>query len=148
MIVPLWFVLALGASVCWGINYAVTEKLLHNNVSVFFLGTASSLMFLCVSWGAALWNGSFKSSLAAFQSGQVPVYVFVFYMMSSIAGWFMVNKAIALNNSTTVSILEIIYPLFTIFFTWVFFHTVHLNGTTALGGGLIMAGVILILLQG
>lgn len=52
--------------------------------------------------------------------------------------------SIQVKDATAAGIVELIYPLFTILFTWLLFRENHITAPVILGGGLIFAGVLLI----
>lgn len=51
------------------------------------------------------------------------------------------------KNATMAGLIEISYPIFIVLFTWVLFREVHLTWTSALGGLLIVAGAVIVILS-
>ena len=51
------------------------------------------------------------------------------------------------KNATMAGLIEIWYPIFIVLFTWVLFREVHLTWTSALGGLLIVAGAVIVILS-
>ena len=51
------------------------------------------------------------------------------------------------KNATMAGLIEISYPIFIALFTWLLFREVHLTWTSALGGLLIVAGAVIVILS-
>ena len=146
----IWYIFALGAAICWGVNYAVTEKILQNGVSFFFLMLVSSLMSLAFALSAVFvtQNEVIKHSMSVIKSGTAPFWMVAAYIISGFAGWICINTAIMARNATAASMIEISYPFFTILLTWLFFRESHLNPAVIFGGILIFGGAVLIVWKG
>lgn len=142
----LWFVFTVGAAISWGLNYTMTEKVLHGGVSLFFLmalDAVATLIFLSALFLFGKEN-YLKESISLISTGKVELWKMVAYLISGFFGYFLVNSAIFMRNATSVSLIELSYPLFTIFFTWLLFREVNLNFVTGLGAMFIVSGIILI----
>jgi drug/metabolite transporter (DMT)-like permease len=63
-------------------------------------------------------------------------------------GAYLTYAAMGAKNPTLASLIEVSYPLFVVFFTWVFFREIQLNAMTCMGGLLVLAGVMVILRGG
>jgi len=48
------------------------------------------------------------------------------------------------KNATLAALVELCYPIFTVFFTWFLFQQNHLTPSVIVGGTLIFAGIIII----
>lgn len=144
-----WFFFALGTAIAWGVGYSLTEKILHNGVSSpFFLAalcSASVPLYLFLS----VKGGNVKTSIESLSAGNWGlIAAFIGAIIAYIIGNLFIMQAIALKNATYANLIEITYPLFTIFFTYIFFRNFHLNWTTLAGGALIICGVLLIVYKG
>lgn len=148
--VNLWLVLTICAAMAWGVNYAVTERVLHGGVSLFFMMFLNATVLMFFSLAVLIFGkgNAFAESVSVIKTGQVGIWMVVVYVASAFLGWCLVNSAIGLRNATSVSLIELSYPIFTIFFTWLLFRDVHLNLTILVGGLLIASGVVLIALKG
>lgn len=145
-----WYIFAVGASVLWGLNYVLTEKILQGGVSIFFLMFLSSVVLMVFSLICAFAgnNSIVRHSMDIIQSGKVSLWILAGYICSGFLGWFLINNAILLRNATSASLIEITYPLFVILFAWIFFKDAHLNPYVVLGGTMIVGGSFLVIWKG
>jgi drug/metabolite transporter (DMT)-like permease len=144
-----WFVLALLTAVCWGLGYALTEKILHSGVSTSFLLAGLSIAGVPVFVAMGVMSGTFKTSIDALKEGSNGLsLILVAIIAVFIIGNITIMQAVQLKNATHVNLIEITYPLFTVLFTYLLFKNVHLDMTAALGALLIFAGTELILYKG
>lgn len=150
MMAHAWFFLALGAALSWGLNYVMTEKVLQGGMSVFFLMFLNSIVIAIFSMAAIYVNeGGLKNSFDNFMQNEVGVkWQLVIALITAFGGVFFINMAIYLRNASTVSFVEISYPVFVVFFTWLFFREINLNFYSAIGAAMIMLGSMLILSKG
>ena len=127
----MWFIYALATSLCWGLGYALSEKLLHNGVSPAFVMFVICLGGLPVYFLWSAQGGSLKSSWdIVAQNGDLLKYTIAMVVIF-VCGNLLIMKSVALKNATYANIIEITYPVFTVLFTFLFFKTVHLNYTAA-----------------
>lgn len=142
----MWFVYALLAAVIWGISYAASGRAIERGISpllFFFLyagsGTIISLLALAVTGKAA----SIGSEIRGIGSDWGWLVVAI---VTSGIGGLLIYMAIGEKNATIASLIEISYPLFVAFFAWLFFRETQFNLATALGGLMIMGGVVVVFL--
>ena len=64
---------------------------------------------------------------------------------TSLAGAVCVFLAISSKNATLASLIEMTYPVFVAFFSYVMFRHVHVNISILLGATMVMAGAGLII---
>lgn len=137
----LWLWLALGASVLWGLAYALSENLMKQAIhpslillTYTVLGTVGYglYMYLFVPSPLAPLQQTGWSNL---------LMIALLYMVANL----MVFTSISLVGSATLaSLIEISYPLFTALFVWILYKQNSLNGYTLLGALLMLVGVWLI----
>lgn len=139
----MWFYFALCASVLWGLNYALYEKLLQHISYHLLLGVnmfvGTSFMFFLAGraglkkdWIVLMQNRKLFFLLAA----TITTYFFANYCIS---------QAIQLkNNAAAVATIESVYPIFTLVFTFVFFRHNHFSVNTFLGITCIVVGLFFI----
>jgi drug/metabolite transporter (DMT)-like permease len=139
----LWLIYALAAAVIWGINYAVSGRLLEKGLSpqaLFFIdlvfGTAAVGMVITLT---GKWNATVAQVRALSASDLAWLLVAV---AAATAAGLLIFLSIGAKNATLASLIEVTYPIFTALFAWVLFRQATLNGATLLGALLIFAGVI------
>ena len=131
---------AFGASLCWGVSYAVSEQLLRK-ISVAAVMVTTSTATLAFALCLGLVGNSFAQDFDTLKktSGAFPLVAI------SIVVYVAANCFILLStkskNATMAAMVEITYPLFTALFAWLFFRQVQVTAGTLLGAGLILAGV-------
>ncbi len=147
-IVPviMWMIYAIAAAFCWGLSYAASGVLLKKGVGpmVFFAGY--SLFCAAVALSSLIFSGSIPSALRQFASCRADAGWFFLSVGVGALGAYLTYAAMSAKNPTLVSLIEISYPLFVIFFTWVLFRQFQLNSVTILGALLIMTGVAILVL--
>jgi drug/metabolite transporter (DMT)-like permease len=141
MIDFLWVLVAVGASMLWGLVYVLDKKVLE---------TFSVIEMMCVyysfsaigCWVIFAAMGSSGKDLLA----RLSVPVNFKWMAATVIAAFLANllilRSIQLSNATLAAIVEITYPLFTVAFAYALFKANTLNWDVAIGGTLIFAGVL------
>jgi len=122
----LWFFQALGAAMCWGLGYVLSERLFKAGVAPAFL-QAQWAVLMDNRWGLA-WALGASSTF--------------------VIGNLLIFMAVMGKNATTANMVEVTFPLFTLLFAWALFREVQIGPAQALGGLLILAGVGLIYWRG
>jgi len=142
----MWLVYALSAAVLWGVSYAACGKVIERGMaplSFFFLYA------LCgaIAGGCALAaTGKLAGLGTEIRSiGDSNIWLIV-ALISSAAGTLLIYMAIGEKNATLASLIEISYPIFVAFFTWLFFREMQLSLSTFAGGALILSGVAVVYL--
>ena len=139
----MWAFYAVIASILWGIDYALTEKVLQTVRLPVLLCIELFFGFLTML-GIALFSGSSKTDLAGlFASNKTLVLVVVIVVAFNIANMLIV-LSIGDKNATLSGLIEISYPLFIVLFSWLFFRESNLSAGVICGGFFILAGVSLI----
>jgi drug/metabolite transporter (DMT)-like permease len=137
-----WIIYAVLAAILWGLNYSLAEKLLQSISPITLLALemlTGSIIFLVISYFMQL-----KSDLTIlFTQPKLLWLTMTEIMVVLIASYFIV-VSIHSKNATVAGIIELIYPLFTILFTWLLFNESHVNLPTLLGAMFILVGVIII----
>lgn len=143
MILDMWALFAIIASILWGVDYALTEKVLLKVRFPMLLSIELFFGFL-VMLGIAIFSGSYKVDLAnIFSSSKTLVLVVTIIVAFNIANMFIV-LAIGDKNATLSGLIEISYPLFIALFSWLFFRENNLSAGAILGGIFVLTGVSLI----
>lgn len=140
----LWFFYALAAAVIWGINYAVSGRLLEKGLSpqtLFFVemvfGTLALALLISVT-------GRWPGTLAELRGAQSQLPWLVVAIIASISAGLLIFMSIGAKNATVASLIEVSYPLFTAFFAWALFRQNTINAATLFGALMIIAGVVIV----
>lgn len=139
-----WLFYALGAAIIWGINYAVSGRLLERGMSpqTLFLvdlifGTVMVALLISVT-------GRWTTTLGELRNAQPDLpWLLVAVAATTVAG-LLIFFSIEAKNATLSSLIEVTYPLFTAFFAWFFFRQTTLNTATIIGALFIFAGVLIV----
>jgi drug/metabolite transporter (DMT)-like permease len=139
-----WFIYALSSAILWGISYALSERLLHNGVSVPVLLVIEGLFTIPIFLSAAQLTGTLKPSLNFLFSDYRNFALAAAVASTVIAGNLFILLSISEKNATLATLIEISYPIFSFLFAWLFFRDMQLTWHTALGAVLIVSGVSII----
>ncbi|CDZ75817.1 EamA-like transporter family protein [Legionella massiliensis] len=138
----MWFVYAVLASILWGLNYTLAEKIL-DRISPISLITIEvwigAILFTAISYFTTL-----KKDLAILASDHYILWLTIVEALVVLIAGFFIVASIHLKNATVAGIIELTYPLFIIFFTWFLFSEIHVNSSVIIGGLLIFLGVLII----
>jgi uncharacterized membrane protein len=143
----MWLVYAILAAVIWGLNYTLDERVFKNNISPFtllaFIGLVGGFVFLILSYFNRL-----KTDIQIITHNKTVLIILLSTIVAANLGTLFIALSIQAKNATLAAIIELAYPVFTIFFSWMLFKENYLNLQVVLGGILIMAGAGLIALAG
>ena len=143
MMFNMWAIYAIIAAVLWGVDYALTEKVLQSIRFPLLLSIELFFGFLTML-GIAVFSGSYKADLTGlFTSNRTLVLVIAIVVAFNVANMFIV-LSIGDKNATLSGLIEISYPLFIAIFSWLLFKENNLNAGAVVGGFLILTGVSLI----
>ncbi|WP_131795815.1 DMT family transporter [Fluoribacter gormanii] len=140
----MWFIFAAFAAILWGLNYALTEKILHGISSItllaleMFIGT---IVFASISFFSTM-----KEDLSLLATNIELLWLTIIGVIIALMANYFIFSSINLKNATTAGIIELMYPLFTIIFTWYLYGQNHLTLSLFMGSLFIFIGVIIITL--
>lgn len=142
----MWLIYALTAAVLWGVSYAACGRVIERGMApltFFFLyalfGAIAGGCVLAAMGKLAGLGGEIRAV------GESSVWLAV-ALVASAAGTLLIYLAIGEKNATLASLIEISYPIFVAFFTWLFFREMQMNLSTLIGGGMILGGVAVVYL--
>jgi len=139
-----WYITAIGAAVAWGIHYPLIDFAMKriSIYGVLLLGVLP-ILFLMPLFLRELASDvdAFKLLPAKEQWSVLAISV------TSTAGAILLYFSIDNKNATLASLIEITYPVFVIFFAYLLFKQMHLNLSVIVGGLLIMAGAVIIIIN-
>jgi len=139
----MWLFYAVGASVIWGLNYTLTERVLRRLAAPSMLGLQmlmGALFFLTLSYK----TNTLQTDVATLWRERGTLVWFVVAIIASNAANLLICLSIGAKNATMAGLVEQSYPLATLFFTWVLFQENRLTPSVALGGLLVFAGIVVI----
>ena len=138
----MWLTYALLAAILWGFNYSLSEKLLHYMAPATLL--AIEMAIGALFFGTLSYFTTAKRDFTVLANDPLVFWLTILeVIVILLANYFIVNS-IFFKNATLAGIIELIYPLFTIFFSWFLFNTNHVNSSVVIGGFLIFVGVLII----
>ena len=140
----LWLLYALGAAIIWGVNYAVSGRLLERGMSPQTLFLVD-LIFGTLAVGLLIsLSGRWPATILELRQARPEILWLVIAVAAATAAGLLIFMSIEAKNATVASLIEVTYPLFTAFFAWVLFRQTTLNTATIIGGLLIFAGVLIV----
>jgi drug/metabolite transporter (DMT)-like permease len=140
----LWLFYALGAAVIWGINYAVSGRLLEKGMSPQTLFLIDLVFGTAAVAGLITFSGRWPATIHEVRGvGANWIWLLVAIVAATVAG-LLIFLSIQAKNATVASLIEVTYPLFTAFFVWALFRQTTLSSATIVGGLLIFAGVLIV----
>jgi drug/metabolite transporter (DMT)-like permease len=141
-----WLFYAFGAAIIWGFSYVIAEKLLKGGISPLQLFALEGFIsFPILLLLAEIWGGGLKQGAETILQSKTLLLYFFLGTFCFITASICIFTSVAQKNATMSSIIEISYPLFTVFFAWLLFREFNLNWATGAGALLIMAGTLLII---
>ena len=140
----MWILFAIAASIAWGLDYSLAERVFEQKISVYtfvIVQLCIVLLFLLISMP---FFTNIKPELTRI-FGDRQLFLTVFGgALAFTLGNLLICLSIADKNATVAGLIEISYPLFIVFFTWLLFGKNHLSLWTLLGGVLIFSGIFVI----
>ena len=112
----MWLVYAIIAAVFWGMNYALTEKILHSIAPVTLL--ALEMFVGTLVFSVASYLTTWAQDKATLTSQPYIFWLTVAEIVVLLLGSFFIIISIYSKNATVAGIIELVYPLFIILFTY------------------------------
>ena len=138
----MWLTYAILAAILWGLNYTLAERLL-NSISPTTL-LAFEMLVGTISFFIVSWFFNLKKDVALISAEPSVLFLLIAEIVVVLLANLLIVYSIQAKNATVAGFVELIYPLFTILFTWLIFHENHVSLPVVIGGGLIMIGVYMI----
>jgi len=140
------YVLAVLASVLWGLTYCLDERVLAS-LSVFKLYFLHCLCGVLVSATILLAQGHSPGSLMRFDTSAASLPLVGLTLVTATAAALCILGSIQLLGADTSAVLEISYPLFVALFSVLLFQG-QLQFQVIVGGMFIFIGAAIIVLAG
>ncbi|HXE71416.1 MAG TPA: DMT family transporter [Candidatus Nitrosotenuis sp.] len=144
----MWLLYALAASILWGLNYTLNERVFQHRISPITLLALQALVGSLVYLTVGYQRGHLRPDFERLLTGQGVAALIALTVVTALVGNLFISFSIQARNATMASLIELSYPIFTVFFTWLLFGHNHLSWGSLLGGALILAGVLVIFLVG
>lgn len=143
----LWFFCALGTAVLWGLGYAISDKIMRDSFSPIFLMLSTGIIYLTFSLVLAFFTDNLKPGFEIVMNNPKSLWGLSINAITVVVGSFLILYAINLKNATSVNLIEITYPIFTLIFAYILMREIQINAAVIVGGLLIFSGVIIIYLK-
>ena len=137
----LGFAYAIGAAVTWGLVYALDQKILSGSSPLAYLFINSLLTAILLLPFLFLDGAPIKSIFHS--SGNILWLIVASVVLAALAN-FLIFSGIKILGANDASIIEIAYPFFVVFFSFIIFRATP-NVYFFLGGALIFIGSIIII---
>jgi len=119
-----WYVAALGAALAWGLHYPLIEHALKRvSLVTVLLLTALPIALLALVFHRAV-AADVRTLAQMDWAARAPILALA---ITSLIGSVLLFLAIESRNATLASLLEITYPLFVAFFSWLVFRELQLD---------------------
>jgi drug/metabolite transporter (DMT)-like permease len=138
------FILAVLASVLWGLTYCLDERVL-SSLSVFKLYFLHCLCGVLVAGMILLAQGTSPAGLFTFDRARASLPLVALTLVTATAAALSILGSIQLLGASKSAVLEISYPLFVAMFSVLFFKG-HLQLPVVVGGIFIFIGSAIIVL--
>ena|SRR3990167_5810937 len=139
----MWVLLAIAASLFWGLTYVLCEQL-YKSISVeTVLAITSFFIFLFLTIIAWM-QQSLGRDLQTIASSRNLQILFIANIAALMIAELCIAFSIQGKNATLAGIIETSYPIFIVLFAYFLFRENQLSIGTAMGGLLIISGVGLI----
>lgn len=141
----MWFFYSATAAVIWGMFYVLLESVVRRLSPASYIGiTSLGTALLMLTY--ALLRGDLARDLSILADSRRLLALVAAIIVLAAAGNFLIVSAVAAKNASYVSAVEIAYPLFVAFFSWVIFRQ-PLSLSMLFGAVLIFAGAVMISLS-
>lgn len=137
-----WYVAALGAAIVWGMHYPLIDFAMKR-LSVYSVLLISVLPVLLLMPVFLRELGSDLDTFKLLPTNEQ--WMVAAIGLTSTLGAVLLYLSVNSKNATLASLIEITYPVFVVFFAYLFFRQVHVNTWVILGGLMILVGAGLII---
>jgi drug/metabolite transporter (DMT)-like permease len=135
------FLYAIGAALAWGLVYALDQKILSGSSPAAYL-FVNSLLTAIIMLPFLFFDGSPIKSILS--SNQTIIWLIIASVLLAALANFLIFSSIKLLGADDASIIEIAYPFFVVFFSFLIFRS-EPNVYFFVGGTLIFIGSVIII---
>lgn len=139
-----WAVAATLSAVCWGLHYAIVERLLvkYSPFTIFLSIIVCTVLFLPFIWKHA--SQDFQALLSSPWQDKAMLAALV---ITFVVAAFSILYAIESKDAVYASLIEITYPLFVLVFAAILFEYRDMDLRMMIGGSLILMGTMLLVYE-
>lgn len=140
----MWLIYAILASVIWGLDYTLGEKIFRSKISPI------TLLFLQLLFGVIAFfiigtrSNQLKQDISVLMTNTQTLWWVLLALLTFNAGNLLIFLSIQAKNATLAGLIELSYPIFTVLFSWLLFNETHLTPSVITGSLFIFAGVFII----
>jgi drug/metabolite transporter (DMT)-like permease len=139
----MWLIYAICAAVLWGLNYSLSEKILHNDISPQTLlalqMSIGGIAYLLISYATSL-----KKDVLLILSSRYLLILLVAELVAAIIANYFISMSIKAKDATLAGLVEQSYPIFTVIFTWLLFKESYLTPGVIIGSLMIIFGIVIV----
>jgi drug/metabolite transporter (DMT)-like permease len=139
----MWILFSLIASVFWGLTYVLNEQI-FKKITVFTFLTLTSFGVFLISFFISFFSNSLSRDLRTISSSREITTLIIFSTITLVVAEFFIGTSISTKNATLSGLIEISYPIFIAFFSFLFYKQNSVGISVVLGGVLIFIGIIII----
>lgn len=136
----MWIILALAASITWGLTYVLNEQV-YKKISVITSLGITTLVTSIVMLIVAFAGGFLIRDLGTISKSNRLLALVIGESVALILAELFIGFSITNKNATLAGLIEISYPIFIALFTYLIFRERQVNWGTFIGGLLIFIGV-------
>lgn len=136
----MWFFYAFAAAILWGMSYTIYSVLLKSLPPAGMM-TLISVGACAVYVTVALVRGDLATTLNIVQQQPRLLILTAATITCVSSAMFLLFYAMKESNPTVAALVEISYPLFVAFFSWLFLKEGQMNLGTFAGALLILTGI-------
>lgn len=139
----MWIVFALAASAFWGLSYVFHEQV-YRHLSIYTTIAIHALVLAITFIALALGKGLLREDVATILSSQKVITLLIASVSVFMLAELFIALSIVSKNATLAGLIEISYPIFIALFAYLLFRETELNTGVAMGGAIIMLGVLVV----
>jgi drug/metabolite transporter (DMT)-like permease len=121
----------------------VSEEIFDRKISPVTL-LLFQMMVGVIIFSIVAYHGQVKADLSAILHNSTLFWLVVTSLLTFSVGNILIFIAIQAKNATVTGLIEISYPLFTAFFSWVLYNKDYFTTPVMIGGALIFVGIAVI----
>lgn len=138
----MWAILALAASLFWGLSYIATEQIYTKMSVATGLGIMSIVVGILMLLLSLFW-GTLRPDLEALNASKnLQTWLAIGTVVLLLAEFF-IGTSIVSKNATLAGLIEISYPLFIALFSYIIFKN-QITWATGIGSVIIFFGVFIV----
>lgn len=139
----MWVILALGASLMWGITYVLNEQVYKKISVISSLGITTSVTAIIMLIMASA-GGLLKRDFDAIARSHRLLLLVAAETAALILAELFIGSSINIKNATLAGMIEMSYPIFIALFAYFIFKEEQINSGSVMGGLLIFIGVVIV----